>query len=385
MYGRYDHMQFRRHWALQESDWYLLGCIDGIVRAICEVPVLPDTRKKLLMVSLQKGAQATTAIEGNTLTDDEVARVAQGESLPISKQYQEVEVRNVLDAMNDLLREVVTENQDELVTPELIKRFHYMIGQDLGEHFDAIPGQFRHDARTVGGYRCPDYRDVPELVDRLCKWLKVEFGYPSGDQPIYNAIVEAIIAHVYLEWIHPFADGNGRAGRLLEFYILLRAGMPDIASHILSNFYNLTRSEYYRQLDIANKTRDLSSFIRYALQGLHDGLEETLSLVQQAQFEVAWTGYVYEVMGRQRVSKMNVLRRRRTLVLNMEIGRVYHFDELPLATPEVAREYATLSDRTLERDLNYLEKQCELVMRDGDQYTANSSILYGRMARRRTL
>jgi len=41
--------------------------------------------------------------------------------------------------------------------------------------------------------------------------------------------------------IHPFGDSNGRTARLIEFYILLRAGLPDMVSHILSNHYNDTR------------------------------------------------------------------------------------------------------------------------------------------------
>ncbi len=84
MIREYNHLHFRRHWVLSEADWYRLGSIEGIVRAICEVPVRPEHRTSLLKVSLQKGAQATTAIEGNTLTEDEVARVAQDESLPLN-------------------------------------------------------------------------------------------------------------------------------------------------------------------------------------------------------------------------------------------------------------------------------------------------------------
>ncbi|NJN71060.1 MAG: hypothetical protein HC801_12855, partial [Nitrospira sp.] len=85
------------------------------------------------------------------------------------------------------------------------------------------------------------------LFDRFCEWLKKEFCFDSGSQSFEDAVIQAIVTHVYLEWIHPFGDGNGRTGRLLEFYILLRAGNPDISSHILSNFYNETRAEYYRQ------------------------------------------------------------------------------------------------------------------------------------------
>src|SRR5262249_51716473 len=159
----------------------------------------------------------------------------------------EIEVKNVIDALNHLFREVVKDNKGAVITPDLICEFHRMIGKDLGEQFDAIPGRFREDIRVVGAYRAPDWPDVKSLMQELCDWLYKEFHYEKG-QDFSDIIIQAIVSHVFLEWIHPFGDGNGRTGRLLEFYVLLRGGLPSIASHILSNYYNETRPEYYRQL-----------------------------------------------------------------------------------------------------------------------------------------
>ena len=190
----------------------------------------------------------------------EIFNIQKGKHLPPSREYQEIEVKNILNAFNILLKEVVYHNKTPLITIDLIKKFHLLVGKDLGEHFDAIPGKFRTDRRIVGPYRCPDYQDINNLVEQYCEWLLKEFHYDTG-QEFYAIIIQAIVSHIYLEWIHPFGDGNGRTGRLLEFYILLRGGNPDIASHILSNHYNKTRPEYYRQLDIARKTKDLNGII----------------------------------------------------------------------------------------------------------------------------
>ena len=291
---RYPHIRFQRQWKITPSVQYQLGQCEAIISAICEMPLRPEYHEKLLNVSLVKGARATTAIEGNTLTDAEVERVAGGGSLPPSKEYQEREVRNILDAMNLLLREVVIEGKSALISQELIKRFHVHVGRNLGEHFDAIPGQLRTDERVVGAYKCPSPEDVPALLEHLCDWLQQEFRFSSGRQSFAEAVIQAIVTHVYVEWIHPFGDGNGRMGRLLEFYVLLRAGNPDIGSHILSNFYNLTRPEYYRQLDGAARERDLSSFVGYAVQGYRDGLLESLATIQTSQFEMAWRTLIYD-------------------------------------------------------------------------------------------
>src|SRR5262245_48822221 len=101
--GRYPHILFKKHWEIRPDTHYLLGKCDAMVEAISGMPLQPDYHRGLLRVSLIKGAQATTAIEGNTLTADEVERVADGQSLAPSKEYQEREVKNILDAMNLIL------------------------------------------------------------------------------------------------------------------------------------------------------------------------------------------------------------------------------------------------------------------------------------------
>ncbi|MGE3844276.1 MAG: Fic family protein [Vicinamibacterales bacterium] len=331
---------------------------------------------------MKKGAQATTAIEGNTLSDAEVEKVARGDSLPPSKQYQEREVRNILDAMNHLLKAVADDGSTPLITPELIKDLHSRVGRELGEHFDAIPGRFREDERIVGPYRCPRHEDVPRLVDRLCAWLPQEFGFASGRQSFREAVIQAVVSHVYLEWIHPFGDGNGRTGRLLEFYILLRAGNPDIASHILSNFYNETRAEYYRQLDRASKERDLTAFVRYAVQGYHDGLVECLETIGGSVLELAWKALVHDKFENVPHRKANVMIRRRKVALNMPPDRALSPIEIAVLTPQLTRQYAALSARTLLRDLEYLQ-ELHLVKESRGKYQIRVSLLWPQLARRR--
>ena len=378
--SRYPHLAFQRRWSLSEKAAFELGQCDAIVTAISNTPILPEYHARLLHISLTKGAQATTAIEGNTLTDEEIERVAAGKSLPPSKEYQEREVRNILEAFNTLLLEAVRDGKSEPISEQLLRRFHYMIGHDLGEHFDAIPGELRRDHRIVGPYRPPGPEDVPVLIDQLSEWLLREFHFDRG-QTFAQAVIQAIITHVYIEWIHPFADGNGRTGRLVEFYILLRAGTPDIASHILSNFYNETRTEYYRQIDKANKSRDLSGFIEYAIQGLRDGLLKTLTLIQQNQFEITWRQLIYDRFAAKPYVKKSVFIRQRELALALPMEGSSSLEQIGLINPRIAQEYGRLSERTLARDLAELEL-LNIVVKDGDRYRSNARSLTGQTARR---
>src|SRR4030065_2907005 len=97
-------------------------------------------------------------------------------------------------------------------------------------------------------------------------------------------IIKAVIAHLYFEWIHPFGDGNGRTGRLVEFQILVSSGVPPPAAPLLSNHYNLTRSAYYRELNLASRSGgDVIPFVCYAAEGFVDGLREQIGRGQAMQ------------------------------------------------------------------------------------------------------
>ncbi|MBI2412849.1 MAG: Fic family protein [Deltaproteobacteria bacterium] len=374
---RYRHISFRKEWEIRLECAYMLGECDAYINALTDIPLKPADRTRLLTVSLIKGAQATTAIEGNTLTDEEIEKVQEGWKLPPSKEYQEIEVRNIINAFNELLHEIAQEGREQLITPELVKRFHRMIGKDLGSHFDAIPGKFRDDSRVVGRYLAPDHRSVPDLMSQLCKWLREEFHYDKG-QKLPDAVIQAIITHVYIEWIHPFGDGNGRTGRLLEFYILLRAGLPSIVSHILSNFYNQTRQEYYRQFDNARNKRDLTEFIEYAVRGFKDGLKEALKVIQDGQFIIFWHNYIHETFADLKYTKREVFKRKRELMLGMPINKGFDVDEITLITPQIAKKYATLNRATILRDLKELQ-EINLIIKEGRKYTANIQLLKSMM------
>lgn len=373
----YEHILFRKQWEITEESAYMLGECHALVHALTDIPLQPEDREMLLGVSLRKGAQATTAIEGNTLSEKEIEKIQEGWRLPPSKEYLQTEVNNILEAFNRLLFEIVKEDKASIITPELIKHFHYMIGKDLGEHFDAIPGRFREDRRHVGPYLAPDHKYVPGLIENLCDWLPKEFHYNEG-QGFRHAVIQAIVTHVYIEWIHPFGDGNGRTGRLLEFYILLRAGLPNIVSHILSNFYNLTRPEYYRQLDKARNRRNLTEFIQYALQGFRDGLKENLDLIQKSQFSIFWRHYIYETFADIKYTKKEAFKRKRALMLQMPVDQTFSVDELMVISTDMAKKYAKVGRATVLRDLKALQ-DLNLLKKAGRNYIANTGILRSMM------
>lgn len=352
--------------------WIALGEAQSKCFHIAGVPLQPKTAMDMHRIYLARGLLATTAIEGNTLTEKEVRDFLDKKlKLPPSRQYLGQEIDNVLDACNGILKEIKARRHVPLST-ELIKTFNGQVLRGLKLDADVTPGQIRKHSVGVGNYRGAPAEDCEYLLDRLCAWLNESFQAPKGDVVIYG-LIKSIVAHVYLAWIHPFGDGNGRTARLLEVKFLLEAGVPSAAAHLLSNHYNLTRTEYYKQLDQTNQTNgDLRSFIQYAVTGFVDQLREQIETVRKQQLTVSWINYVHEKFGSQKTAAD---RRQRDVVLAMSAKEGYiKAADIKQLDPNVAAQYATKTPKTVTRDLNRLKK-LGLIDSSTEGYRANIRLM----------
>jgi len=353
------------------SLWLLLGEARSKINHIAYSPLKPETARQMHLVFLAKGALATTAIEGNTLTEDEVLKLVQGKlKLPPSQEYLAHEIENIVNAFNEICDEVL-DGSTRRLTPDLITEYNGKILKGLELEEGVVPGELRSGSVIVGRYRAAPREDLDYLLERLCEWLEAEWYEPTDDWALPMAILKAIAAHLYLAWIHPFGDGNGRTARLMELRILLAAGVATPAVHLLSNHYNLTRAEYYRQLDRASRTGDPLGFFVYAVQGFVDGLRDQLNRIADQQFDDRWEQYVYETFGKLRTETDH---RRLDLALALsDQEEPVPQSALRHLTPELAEAYAG-TVRTLGRDVNALEKM-GLVERVRGGYRARSHII----------
>lgn len=353
----------------------LLGEAKAICQQIASTPLPPTLAQHLKEVALIKGAHATTAIEGNTLDEEQVAGIYRDEyTAPPSRAYQEREVRNVLDILSDV-DYLAMKGRLPPVTADLICDFNWLVLHDTEHTADAIPGEIRNHSVVVGNYRGAPAEDCWHLLERLAEWLESnEFQSNDPEAAFALTIIQAAYAHLYIAWIHPFGDGNGRTARLLEFMLLARSGqMPLLAAHLMSNHYNLTRDQYYRELEAASRSGKTDKFVTYAIQGLLDGLREQIDLVRGQQLEVAWTDFVTETMSQFPVSPASM--RQRTLVLAMPPNQDLSRGELTGLTTEIAALYARTGPRTLSRDLNRLA-EAKLIVQEGRNWKANVDALF---------
>ncbi len=356
------------------TSWLLLGEAVSKTEHIAGVPLEPSSAKRLHSIYLAKGVHATTAIEGNTLTEEEVLQHLEGRlQLPPSREYLAREIDNIVLACNDIGKAAIHDDSGHITVAD-IRRYNRLVLKDLPLQDEVVPGELRSHSVMVGRYRGAPAEDCEYLLERFCEWLN-GLTYPEGLEQPYS-ILTAIAAHLYFVWIHPFGDGNGRTARLIEFRFLLQAGFPTPTAHLLSNFYNLTRTEYYRQLDKTSRSGGrIDGFITYAVQGLVDQLREQLAVIRIMQWETTLRNYVYECFG-GKSSPADMRRRRLVLELSKvaEGGGWIKRDEIPDLSARLAREYSSRTTKTLSRDINAVA-QMGLIERDGRKIRAGKGMI----------
>ena len=353
--------------------WMLLGEARSKCEHIAGAPLQPEEAKRLYEVYLTKGVHATTSIEGNTLSEDEVRRRIEGKlKLLKSREYLGHEVDNVLKVCNEIIGDLGKDPKLSL-TPERVAHFNKTVLSGLDVAEDTVPGEFRHHSVGVAGYRGAPAEDCELLTERLCDWLNGDsFKATDPEMTFSLAIIKAVLAHLYIASIHPFGDGNGRTARLIEFQLLVQSGLvPLPAGHLLSNHYNRTRTRYYRELDRTSKSGgDVLPFIHYAVEGFVDGLREQLEYIRQQQYSDMWINYVHVVF-RDKDTPAN--RRQKHLILDMPANPVAP-SVITRVSPRVAEDYAGKGEKAVTRDLNVLLKM-GLLRREGRAYVANRDVI----------
>jgi Fic family protein len=184
----------------------------------------------------------------------------------------------------------------------------------------------------------------------------IEFSQSDArdDDRFMQAFFAATLAHLYIAWIHPFGDGNGRTARALEAAILAHTQLaPWVSCALLSDHYNRTRGRYYQRLDQASRSEsNVTQFLFYAAEGFVDLLREQITDVQRLQRHTAWVNYVHEVF--QRETQGDTSKRRRALVLALREDQHTKRADIRRLTTELVEMYVGKGDRTLSHDLNKL-------------------------------
>jgi len=264
---------FSRNYAAEELAPLLIEA-RVLYEAVKDLPILPNLAAQLEEELIRRSILGTAALEGNPLSEEEVARIISEPKNVRTTERAEKEIQN-LKAAYDLLKRVQKSESVPKLDEKFIKDAHNVITLGIKyEHND--PGQYRNHLvkvgdREHGGIYTPPkcLADIGALMTEYVEWMNTD--EMMGLEPS----IRAVLAHYYLALIHPFGDGNGRTARLVEASLLYLSGIK-YAPIMLSNYYYRNMDDYFGAFSksLRDKEHNVTAFVQFCLKGFVESLRE---------------------------------------------------------------------------------------------------------------
>ncbi|MBU3666170.1 MAG: Fic family protein [Chthoniobacterales bacterium] len=240
---------------------------ERIQSAAVELSWIPALQKD----TRTRNSHASTAIEGNPLTLEQVRALEEGRELSSVEARPKREILNYFAG----LRYVEKHAGKKTIRHEDVLDLHRLLAGRVMDQGEA--GRYRTIQVRVGRHFPPAAADVSGLMFELLDWWNKKASALSP-------VLSSSILHYQFEWIHPFADGNGRTGRALALWELYRRGFDSHHIFSVDEYYWEDRPAYYRALDAVRKDGgDLTGWLEYSAQGLCQTLDRVWTRVQSYQ------------------------------------------------------------------------------------------------------
>lgn len=238
--------------------------IEGASVALPWIPALQkDTRTR--------NGHASTAIEGNPLTLEQVRALEEGRELVASDERSQREVLNYFAGLRFIEKNATRKK----ITHEHLFQLHRMLADTVMDQGTA--GAYRTIQVQVGRHFPPAAADVSPLMFELLEWW-------NGASSKLSPVLSSAILHYRFEDIHPFADGNGRTGRALALWDWYRRGFDSHYLFSVDEYYWEDRPGYYAALSqVRESGEDLTQWLEYSARGLKSTLDRVWLRLQKFQ------------------------------------------------------------------------------------------------------
>jgi len=258
-----------------QTDFYNKKVFNQLVkasRALAELKgeakTIPNEHILLSTLGLQE-AKDSSAVENIITTNDELFRAEMDTtySNPATKEVQNY-VEALLTGYEEVKKHGLLTNRTILTIQKALEKNNAGFRKLPGTNLKNQTGQIIYEPPQ-------DPQRIIELMSNLEAYIN---GSLEED---VDPLIKMAIIHFQFESIHPFYDGNGRTGRIINILYLVKEGLLDIPVLYLSQYIIQTKSEYYRLLQAVREEDLWEEWILYILKGVELTAYRTVSLIKE--------------------------------------------------------------------------------------------------------
>ena len=331
--------------------------------------VFPQSKwqRQLDRLNRVRAVHGTTAIEGNPLSEAEVAqqmeRLEQQNHDDESKTEtkEQLQIRNAGEAQSWVKKRFFPDSPP--IGLQDILTMHEMITRDSDTR-NNIPGELRSFSVTVGTEDLGGvHRGTPH--ERLPRLMEEYIDFINSRRLDNMVFIRALLAHFFLATIHPFGDGNGRVSRLVEAGILFQLGYDVHGFYGLSNYFYRHQQEYKSILQQCRKSQpfDVTPFIRFGVAGFARELKDINNFMKTKINRLTYRTIMGHALNKRMSARRRVLNQREFSLLDFllsETEPVDPFSDTPsrrislselLEANYVQSAYRNVTRRTFHREL----------------------------------
>ena len=219
-------------------------------------------------------AKDSSAIENIVTTHDDIYKVL------TESGYKEENAKEVVDYRNAIWLGYEQIKKDGYINTNTIVKIQGTI-----EHNNAgirkLPGTELKNSITGETIYTP-----PQSEQEIRAYLKNLEDFINNNEDGIDPLIKVCLVHYQFESIHPFYDGNGRTGRILNILYLVLNNLIDSPILYLSKYINKTKQEYYKLFNEVRNNNNFEDWILYILKGIEITSKETITLIEKIQNEM---------------------------------------------------------------------------------------------------
>ena len=219
-------------------------------------------------------AKDSSAIENIVTTHDDIYKVL------TESGYKEENAKEVVDYRNAIWLGYEQIKKDGYINTNTIIKIQGTI-----EHNNAgirkLPGTELKNSITGETIYTP-----PQSEQEIRTYLKNLEDFINNNEDDIDPLIKVCLIHYQFESIHPFYDGNGRTGRILNILYLVLNNLIDSPILYLSKYINKTKQDYYKLFNEVRNNNNFENWILYILKGIEITSRETITLIEKIQNEM---------------------------------------------------------------------------------------------------